>query len=159
MEKVRVADGLYIRDAVIEDISPVRDDMREEDALEVLSEGAASVDEALRDSFYASSVRLAVERDGVPVALFGLAPDSFYSPHARVWFLGSNGMRSIPKSFVKASRLVISWFLDMYPVIYNRVDSRYTGTIRWLKSCGAEFQPPHRVNGFDFEGFVIRRKS
>lgn len=157
---VKVADGIFIRDSVESDIEAVSNGLRKEDLQEVLAAGEESGYAAVEGSYARSCIRLTVEYRGVPVAMFGLATPTFYSSSAVVWFLGTDDMAKIPKSFVKASRKVIDWFLDKFPVIYNQVDSRYTGTIRWLKSCGAEFgkAEPYGPQGLMFEPFVIRRK-
>lgn len=151
--------GLVVRSAVEGDIAPIVNAIRREDAEEVLAEGCASVEDALARSFAASTLRVTIERDGVPVGMYGLVPDSLGGPRARVWLLGADGLAAIPVKFVRISRLVIAEMLTAYPLLYNRVDNRYAKTIRWLKSCGAHFFPPvpFGPDGQLFTTFIIRR--
>jgi hypothetical protein len=150
--------GIVIRTAIEGDIDAVSADIRREDAEEVRAEGD-TVRAALERSFGSSSLRFTALRDGVPVAIFGLVPDAIAGTHAVVWLLGAEGLRRIPKTFLRLSRGVIAHFLTLYPVLYNRVDARYAGTIRWLESCGASFQDPLPVGaaGEPFRTFTIKR--
>lgn len=151
---------VMIRTAFESDLDTVAANLRREDAEELRAEGYyPSARAALGVSFAASTVRLAALRDGVPVAVFGIVPDALAGSRAVVWLLGAEGLRRIPKTFVRASRAVIAHFLTLYPVLYNRVDARYTGTVRWLEACGAEFAEPVPVGpgGHPFQSFTIRR--
>ena len=150
--------GIVIRTAIEGDIDAVSADIRREDAEEVHAEGD-SVRGALERSFASSSLRFTALRDGVPVAIFGLVPDAIAGSRAVVWLLGAEGLRRIPKTFLRLSRAVIRYFLSLYPLLYNRVDARYAGTIRWLESCGASFQDPLPVgpSGAPFRTFTITR--
>lgn len=151
--------GIVVRDAVAADIEEIAKSMRRLDAQEVLAAGCGSPRQALSDSFALSSVCLTAERDGVPVAAFGLVPECLLGGRARVWMLGTDGLAPIKKTFVKVSRLVIAFFLGKYPELYNFVDCRYVGAFRWLESCGAVFEKPVAVGagGELFAKFIMRR--
>ena len=151
---------ILIRTAIESDIRPIADAIRREDAEEVLAEGCASAEEALALSFAASTLRLTLEHKGVPVALFGLAPDALGGSSARVWLLGAEGLGQIKKSFARLSRQVVGMFLLRYPRLWNRVDLRYTGAVKWLAWLGAENYGAPEFVGQDripFQLFIIRR--
>lgn len=153
--------GVVIRTAIESDLDAVASNMRGEDAEEIRAEGFdASARDALGRSFAASTVCLTALRDGVPLAVFGVVPDALAGSRAVVWLLGAEGLRAIPKTFLRLSRSVISFFLSLYPELYNRVDARYEATVRWLTACGAVFEPPVPVgaNGMLFQNFTIRRR-
>lgn len=137
---------ISVRQFKQEDIIALAGRLREADAQEVIAEGNRSVEASLKESCARSTICLCVEQDGTPTALFGVVPDSILGPSARVWFLGAPELAMIKKTFVKQSRRYIGLFLDRYPYIWNLVDARYTGAIRWLKSCGAVF-PEYQVKG------------
>lgn len=156
--KVYDRGGIVIREAVMADIDALAGNLRRRDSDEVLAAGFPSERDALEYSFSRSEVRLTVERDGVPLAMFGLVPGPEGAP-ACAWLLGAQGLGAIKKSFVKLARITLDIFLANYPVIYNYVDERYTDTIRWLEACGARFEPPapYGALGRPFQRFTIRR--
>lgn len=152
-------DGLVIRTAVEGDIVPISKSIRREDAEEVLAEGCSSIEDALARSFAASTLCLSFERDGVPLAMFGLVPDALAGASARVWMLGAEGIRAVRKSFLRLSISVRDMFLDRYPILWNRVDTRYTGALRWIEFCGGEMLETEMVGPgrIPFTTFIIRR--
>lgn len=148
-----------VRDTVGSDIVRLRDRLRPKDAEEVIAAGAVSVADALARDFAASVMRHTVELDGLPVAVFGLEPDTVLGESACVWFLGAPELAQMKKTFVRATGPFIAKFLEAYPVLYNYVDARYTETVRWLEAFGARFDPPAPFGprGVPFRRFVIRR--
>lgn len=148
---------IKIRASVEADILKLKDHLRDEDKQEVLAAGNETCEYALRQSFARSTVRLSLDINGDLSAMFGIVPDSLLGHSANVWMLGAPGMKRIRKTFVKKSREMIADFVRMYPVLWNVVDSRYVSSIRWLKSCGAQFSNnPIKIGGVDFYRFEIR---
>lgn len=149
--------GLLIRKAVESDIAAIKDKLRREDEEEVIASGYPSAEAALAQSFERSALRFTAEIKGVPVAMFGLAPESLVGEKAVVWLLGCPEMAKVKKSFVKLSRVIIKEMFQRYPVLFNLVDARYGSTIRWLESCGAEFGPVVKINDKNFVPFTLRK--
>lgn len=149
--------GVVVRASVEADITALKNRLREADEKEIIAAGNADGEEVLSQSFTRSSMRYTVDIEGIPVAMFGVVPDTF-SRTANVWFLGAPEMSLIKKTFVRMSRYFITKFLAQYPGgIWNLVDCRYEITFRWLESCGAEFNPKTIVlNGVEFRSFIIR---
>lgn len=152
-------DGLVIRDAVPNDIEEIAINMRRQDAEEAAAAVAQTPSQALAGGLAASTLCLTAERHGVPLAMFGVVPDALLGSRAIVWMLGAEPLGRIKKTFVRVSRKVIAMFLERYPELYNYVDARYAGSVRWLKSCGAVFEDPVGcgVRGEAFQRFVLRR--
>lgn len=152
--------GVVVRDAVEEDVAALSGRLRDADEKEVVAAGNKDGEESLRQSFARSEVRYTVDIDGLPVGMFGVLRGSILGGDANVWFLGTPELGRIKKTFVRLSRKFIDEFLVQYCVLWNLVDSRYTSSIRWLKSCGAVFnKEPIIMNGQPFYTFVIRRSS
>lgn len=151
---------IEIRESVSEDIAALSGRLRDAEEKEVIAAGNKDGADALRQSFSRSTMRFTVWLDGVPVAMYGIVPESLVGEAANVWFLGTSEMSRIKKTFVKVSRQVIANFLVQYPVLWNCVDARYVSSIRWLESCGAVFHlTPIMLGGVEFYGFTIRRKA
>lgn len=151
---------IEIRESRESDITELKDRLREEDTKEVIADGHADAESALRYSFARSTLRLSVVLDGAVVAMLGLVPDSLLGQSANVWFLGADDLKRMKKTFVRFSRQAIENFLLRYPLLWNYVDARYTKTISWLKSCGALFsEQAFEKNGQEFYLFVIKRRA
>lgn len=144
-----------IRRAKSRDIRKLSGRLREADAQELLAAGNASIEGALAYSFSRSTKRYTVEIDGLPVALFGLYPETLLGDTANIWFLGTPEMARIKKTFVKESRRVVAEWLTCYTVLWNVVDVRYVSAIRWLEAIGAVFDEGSAIPGF--RRFSIRR--
>lgn len=149
---------IEVRPSVESDIHALKDRLRREDAEETLAAGNASPERALAYSFSRSSACYTVGIDGVPVAMFGIVPDSLLGHSANVWFLGAPEMARIKKSFVRQSRRFIATFLSQYE-LWNFVDARYKNAVKWLIACGADFESNIYLGRGDvrFYRFTIRR--
>lgn len=149
---------IIFRRAEFADAEEIGYNLRNKDLLEVLADGCRSGIHAVEASFTNSSEAVTIQMDGRPIAMFGLVPDSLLGNSARVWFLGTDELARMKKTFVKMSRKYIRDFLRKYPVLWNLVDQRYAQSILWLKSCGAEFsESPIMRGGYPFLLFSIRR--
>jgi hypothetical protein len=127
-----------IREAQASDCALLAAVMRPEDMRELEALGLTPK-RALYESLAESAVAYTVDVDGWPAAMFGLTPYKLLGERACVWLLTGEGINKIPLTFVKLSRLYIAEFLELYPVLDNWVDARYTASIKWLEMCGAVF--------------------
>lgn len=150
---------IEVRPSVESDIHALKDRLRREDAEEIFAAGNADSQAALAQSFSRSSACYTVGLDGVPVAMFGIVPDSLLGHSANVWFLGAPEMARIKKSFVRESRRFIATFLSQYPELWNCVDARYKNAVKWLVACGADFESSIYLgrDGVRFYRFTMRR--
>jgi len=152
---------LTIQPAHPDDCAPIAACMRTDDRREVAVLGQTPT-EALQESLAESSLVYTVLVEGQPAAMFGLMPLSVIGNHACIWMLTGDPIADIaPITFVRESRQIINRFLDLYPVLENWVDTRYTQAIKWLTLCGAHFDEtrefgPERIA---FRHFTIGRQS
>lgn len=132
--------------------------MRPADRREVEALGLTPV-QALYESFKDSLIAYTVEVDGWPAAMFGITPYQLLGERASVWLLTGEGINKIPIAFVKLSIYYIAKFLELYPVLDNWIDERYTAGIRWLEMCGAVFDKAGIVKPGNvvFRHFVLRK--
>lgn len=150
--------AVSIREARIDDIVPLSESLRLEDAVESIRQGNATCTDALVDSFGQSELRFTLEKDGKPVAMFGLMSTTLLGNRAWIWLLGTNELATIKKTFCKLSRKVVEQFLNQYPILTAQVDSRYEATHRWLEWLGAKKGITYKHNGFEFNDFNIERR-
>jgi hypothetical protein len=149
---------VVVRDAVGSDVALLKGRLRRKDAEEVLALGA-DVESELAESFARSRQRYTIERRGVPLAMFGILPETVLGDRAVVWLLGTDDLAQIKKTFVRGTGIFLRRFLEEYPVLYNAVPASYTQAIRWLTAFGARFEPaaPLGPRGELFRRFVIWR--
>lgn len=152
-------DNIVVRTSVKEDIDGLKDRLRFEDVQEIKASHNHTPEEALYISLSQSMVCLTVENDGLPVAMFGINPESVWKNEAIVWLLSSPEFHKLRIRFLKHSRRFIKVFLEYYPLLYNFVDCRNTPSIKWLKFCGAQFGDKIILSGVPFQYFKFERKQ
>lgn len=147
--------SVLVRGSLQEDILSVTARLRHEDRIEVIAQGYKSPEQAITESYRASTIRFTLEKDGVPIAMFGLVPDSILGDKAGVWLLGTEDIATVKKSFCEFSRKVIKYFVGQYPILFTQVDGRYTKTHRWLKWLGAKKGKAYKLDGIVFNNFYF----
>lgn len=149
-----------ITDTVIEDVYPVAQNMRQTDRDEIKASHGFEPLDALIAGVERSTICKTVWFNLVPIAVYGIVPTED-SNLACIWFLGADTLDQIHLCFGHMSKKIIESFLDVYPYLYNFVDSRNTKSIGWLKWCGAEISEPEPfgVSGINFQHFIFRRKE
>lgn len=147
----------YLRDG---DIEHVAANMRQADIEEITAGTGSSPADALIESVMLSTACLALDIDGEPAAIFGVAPltgmlGSMGSP----WLLGTRLLERRPRALIALGPYYRDGMLAMYPHLVNYVDARNTRSIRWLKWLGFEFDEakPHGAAGLPFHRFELRR--
>lgn len=143
-----------VRQAIEADIAPISKALRKIDRLEMALVSMRCEEDALADGFRKSDKCFTVEIEGKPAAMFGVCKYGVLGDDACIWFLGTNDIKRIKKTFVKQSRIYIEEFykigvcrLDNYVWIHNR------WAIKWLKWLGARFDKPQKY-GFRGKRFV-----
>ena len=86
-----------------------------------------------------------------PVAMFGVVPSDEQS--GIVWMLGSNLLLDIKQVFLKQCKQEVIKLNNIYPLLYNIIDSRNTLHIRWIKWCGFKIIGKTMVNNIKFYEF------
>lgn len=135
--------------------------MRASDRAEVWASGMFTPAMALRMSVAHSLVSVAALADGVPFAIFGVAPRSLVSETGIPWLLGSDDVCTHQKVFLRQGRMYVGAMLNLYPRLENYVDARNTTSIEWLRWLGFDILPatPFGAFGLPFHRFVMRRQD
>jgi hypothetical protein len=148
---------LHLRPSTLSDADALAPRLREDDLREVQACGVSPLD-ALRRGIGTSLPAMSiVNGSGEVVGVFGAVPLPGEPGAAAVWLLGSDGITKESMSFLRQSRKHIEAIQEMYPLLFNRVDSRNLLHIRWLKWLGFTFinyLPECGVNGEPFWEFV-----
>ncbi len=143
------------------DIDLMKNRLRKSDIDEVWASHHHTPEEALRLSFEMSALCLTVDIKGMPVAMFGIVPQTLLSDRANVWLLATDGILKVRKSFLKHCKEFIDVMLKEYSVLENYVDARNALSIRWLKWCGAviEEAKPIGIEKLPFHYFYFGRSN
>ena len=148
-----------VRTSRLEDIKPIAKHMRIEDVEELWKSHNRTPEEALMIAFKDSTECLTVEKNGKPIAMFGVAPNSLSGDETTIWLVGTPKIEKVQRAFGKHSKDFIEKMLKIYPILSNYVDVTNKKTIKWLKWCGAKFGSavPYGINGELFMRFEFRR--
>jgi len=118
--------------------------LRPEDTAEVLASDSHTPLEALAAGEVLTPRPYTVEIDGVPAAMFGV------TVHGVVWLLGSAALTADRRWFMRTSRKVIDVLGQRHSLLYNAVDIRYMGALRWLAHLGFRRHGVTWINGHEF---------
>lgn len=96
--------------------------------------------------------------DGIPVAMFGVAPAVLLGGYGLPWMVGTVELDRHAYTIMRHCRGPLGRMLGAFGHLVNFVDARNTKAIRWLKRLGFQFGPaqPHGVEGLPFYRFVMR---
>jgi hypothetical protein len=97
-------------------------------------------------------------RDGVPIAIFGVAPHKRHPGVGIVWLLGTPEVDRAAKALVKQGRYYVDLMQQLFPMLMNLVDIENSRTRRWLRALGFTEGHIHQtVAGHPF--ILIKRGS
>jgi hypothetical protein len=115
-------------------------------------------EEGVKLSFEKSLVAMTVT-DGWPLICFGINPLSLLGDKAILWLLSTERIKDINIRFVRNCRKFINYFLEMYPILVNYVDSDNKITLDWIKFLGGEIDKaePYGYEQRPFHKFTFRR--
>jgi len=150
-----------VRDSEEKDIEALKVNMRKEDIAEVWASHHHTPEEALKLSYKNSVPCLTIEKNGVPIVMFGVVPETLLSDRANIWLLATEGICKVRKSFIKHCRGFIKSMLLQYSILENHIDARNKISIRWLKWCGATIEEakPMGEEKLPFHYFYFRRNN
>lgn len=136
----------YVRQSTQEDVDYLADNLRPEDAIEVLS-SHGSIKEALQIGLDESEECWTfVVTDTEEVAgMFGVA--KYDNDMAVIWLLSSPHITKIWMPFLRRSREWVKELNKKYPVLTNACDAEYTLAINWLRFLGFTFIKKHDTWG------------
>lgn len=133
----------------------VAENLREQDRAEVEASSGMDPKASVALSILMSSRAFAVlDREGVPVCLFGVAPHPL--PGVGVaWLLGTDGLLKEALPIARGSRQYLAELHQEFPLLWNYVDERNTLSIRWLRWMGFEaLSAKEAVSGHRFRIFA-----
>ena len=151
--------NVCIRESRVEDILVLRSCLRKEDVMEIWAMGHMTPERELMLCYAMSCVCRTLTLEGKPIAMFGLIPDFEDAKRAMIFFLGSQDIELVKKTFLEFCTLFIDGALTIFPTIYNFVDARYEKSLRWLKWLGAKVDEPRPqgIEGLPFHEITFRR--
>lgn len=133
--------NLIVRDSKEDDILPLAENMRECDRQEIWDSHHKTPIQAIHEGFKDSIICFTIELDSVPIAIFGIVPESILGLKAAIWLLASPEIDKIKVEFVRNSKYFIDIMLTHYSLLENQVNAENRKTIKWLTMCGAKFEP------------------
>lgn len=116
--------------------------MRAADRAEVWALGRHDPMQAVVRSVAISDEAWVYLADGVPLAVFGVAPVAGHPGVGSPWLLGAVGVEKHARPFLALGRAYVARWLVRYGRLYNVVDARNARSIDWLRRLGFEFHPP-----------------
>lgn len=125
----------------------ISENLRQADRDEMQAVGVGDPADALVASVEASTLSfLIVDRSGLPIAVFGVAPHG--APGLGiVWLMGTGGVLSEGLSVARQTRRYVEEMQELYPVLWNFVDDRNEVSIRWLQWAGFKIVDAHPAYG------------
>ena len=150
-----------IRNSMQEDVEFLNTKLRQSDVDEVWASHHHTPEEALKISITNALLCITAIKNGIPICIFGIHPDSILGNKATIWFLATDELKKHSKQFLRLSKGFISYFLEYYPLLYNFVDDRNRQSICWLKWCGANMNGAvtYGIEKMPFHYFEFRRQQ
>ena len=114
--------------------------MREIDREEILLATGRNPGVEIVESWNNSTLKWAVLKNGVAVALFGV--DTVDRVIGLPWFVATDEIKSINSFIARHSKEYIGYMREGFDSLSNFVDSNNKGTLRWLQWCGFSILDP-----------------
>lgn len=142
-----------------ETIQFIADNMRDEDAAEVMAVGNMTPWQAIDISIKTSHFSTVGTVDGTPVAIFGLSVHNIVTGEGSPWMLCSRQALDHKRGFFTDTPQAVEAMLNICPKLSNYVHVNNKLSIRWLKWLGFTIEEPipYGVNGELFHPFYMVR--
>lgn len=137
-----MATKLMFRQALYCDVEALCEHVREADRREVEATHG-SVHNAIMDSIARSDFALAAYMGDEILGICGCVPVNLCASIGNPWWISAEAVERYPKTFVRASRMIIDMFHQQYDHLQNFVDMRYIKSLNWLRIIG--FRIDHNV--------------
>lgn len=123
-----------IRPSIKSDCIIIGENLRDQAALEMWNYDRSSPVESCLNSFTKSFVKMTIEHNNIPIAMFGI----MLIPEPTLWMLTTDGLENIGRNFVRNTRSWINKMLVDYPTLVAYVDIRNKESIKWLEFIGGK---------------------
>jgi len=144
-----------VRPSTPEDCLALAPRLRKEDIAEIKAVNGNDPLPELQQALRVSDECWTLEVEGVPAAMFGVAPLADYPGVGAIWLLASDDILKVRWFFLKKTRPWVQHFFSKYSTLTNWVDSRNEVHIKWLKFAGFEFTTQETpFSGVPFLQFV-----
>jgi hypothetical protein len=80
--------------------------------------------------------------DGQTVLIYGARCDTIFADEAYVWMVGTKLMERYPLTIARHSRAAIGLLRENFRRIHGLVLGEFECSIRWLRWCGFDVDPP-----------------
>jgi hypothetical protein len=153
-----LAVDLHIQTATPADAEALASLMRTQDVEELEACGLAPL-EALSIALAVSDVAYTAFVDGEVAAMWG-AHGWTVGGWGVPWLLTGRAIARHPKVLLKHSHRCLQELTALYPTLFQFIDARYTGAVRWARWLGFQVfaAQPFGSEGLPFHPVVYRRK-
>lgn len=124
----------FIREALMEDASAITPHLRDADKNEIIASSGNNIEQAILYSILSSEAWTVCLPDGRIICMYGIGDDT--TGYGIPWMIGTDDMIKHRKALIKDARDWVESYLEIYPVLYNYVDSRNKVHIKWLRHIG-----------------------
>lgn len=141
------------------DAAYIAENLKQNNRQEVLAAiGSNALTDILR-SMEASDMLGCFKHNGVPLAIYGVIPDSVMGGTGIAWLLFSAEAMQHRQVVGRYTKRGLRAIMAKYGLVYNWVNTENTDIIRWLKWLGAKFKGPykHGVYGKEHWYFYFER--
>jgi len=151
---------VYARDAKVEDIAQLKDHLRKTTVDEIKTLYDYTPEQSLFYSFTNSTFKYSIVHDEEVIAMGGIyQPADAIAQKARLWFLSSQKLDNVERSFLRQCKNFMGTMLEMYPLLYNFVNVDNKPAVTWLKWIGAKFGDTIYVKGLNLKYFEFTRNN
>lgn len=141
------------RESIEEDCQLLIDDLRPDDFNEVTTMTREHPLKPVVRGFRNSKMCRSVIKDGNFIAMYGVCPTESHMVGSP-FLLGTNRFLEIALPFARQCKSRVKEMQDLYPILWNFIDSRNTVHLRWLKWCGFKIINKKKIEGIDFYEFI-----
>lgn len=146
--------NIIIREANLNEIAYVCNNMRESDSLEIWASHRRTPQEAIKVCSNARPYIVLVNE--IPCILFGCSDNGV---NGTPWLLSTELIQTIGVRFIRGSKAIVESWLSKHEYLENFVHAKNKISMQWLKWLGFSFKETIIVNNEPFTRFVKRRSK
>lgn len=119
-----------------EHVNHIANNMRSDDAVEVMASHGHTPLEALINGWNISDYSVIVTCKDEPVVMYGMSVNSLVTGFGTPWMLSTDGLLKYRKDLLKYTPMVVDQMLDICPRLVNYVHVDNKISKRWLRWLG-----------------------